>query len=396
MGDMMVAAHPHGVLFAKNSGRDANEAQGLEWHPRRHYGAGDQVSCTWIDIPQVAETSAVLLSRPFWMWGAEMGANEHGLVVGNGALYTRRRKSRRGLTGMDLVRLALERATSAQQGVEVITRLIQQHGQGGGSRHERRGAACHNSFLLADPRGALLLETAGRHWAAEVVEGVRCVSNTLTIHPFDQQHTARFRTWLVAGRERQHRTWKAAQTATSPHDLMGLLRDHGTGSRRPQPLFRWLNGSLSVPCQHGGGVLANAVTTASWISQLTPDACRHWATATSAPCLGLFKPVQVDRPVDLGPEPRDRADDSLWWRHESFHRRVLAAPSGLSSHFFDERDALEERWLTHPPESSEAFSEADDLLARWDASLRPTEPDPRPRWTQRYWQHRNARANLDI
>ena len=33
------------------------------------------LQCTYIEIDQAAETLAVVLSKPAWMWGAEMGAN---------------------------------------------------------------------------------------------------------------------------------------------------------------------------------------------------------------------------------------------------------------------------------------------------------------------------------
>ncbi|HEX9597113.1 MAG TPA: hypothetical protein VF982_09570, partial [Anaerolineales bacterium] len=76
------------LLFAKNSDREPNEAHQLIQIPAADHSAGARVQCTYVDIPQVPHTYHVLLAKPFWIWGAEMGANEHGLVIGNEALFT--------------------------------------------------------------------------------------------------------------------------------------------------------------------------------------------------------------------------------------------------------------------------------------------------------------------
>ena len=388
----MVSLTDQGILFAKNSDRDPGEAQHLEWSPAREHTAGSELRCTWITIPQVARTHGVLLSRPWWMWGAEMGANEHGVVIGNEAVFTRSRREREdGLLGMDLLRLALERADNAERAVEVIVSLLERHGQGGSCSRAHPRFSYDNSFLVADQSGAIVVETAGREWATEQVRGAaRAISNGLTIAGFASHHSDRVRSAVAGCAARSGITRRAARTANEPADLMAVLRDHG-GS--PAPGYSALNGALSAPCVHaGGGLLTNSQTTASWVSDLRDDPL-HWVTATAAPCTSIFKPVTVDVPVELGPPPGDRYDPrSLWWRHERLHRAVMGDPGGRLARYSHERDRVERRWLADPPLGAPAFAEAEALEEEWLRDvLAAGSADLRPWPVRRYW-HRQDRA----
>ena len=63
------------------------------------------LQCTDIEVEQVSKTHAVILSRPSWLWGAEMGANEHGVCIGNEAVWTKEPvREGEALLGMDLLR----------------------------------------------------------------------------------------------------------------------------------------------------------------------------------------------------------------------------------------------------------------------------------------------------
>src|SRR5512137_2047010 len=106
-------ASAHGVMIlAKNSDREPNEAQNITFIPARIHASRSMVCCTNIEIPQAEKTFACILSRPFWMFGGEMGVNEHSVAIGNEAVFTKEpyHKKNDALLGMDILRLALERA----------------------------------------------------------------------------------------------------------------------------------------------------------------------------------------------------------------------------------------------------------------------------------------------
>src|SRR5262245_36254106 len=117
--DTLVALAPatrEGVtLFAKNSDRPPRECQRVVQLARRHHPPGARVRCQYVDVPQVEETAAVMGTQPYWLWGLEQGVNEHRVAIGNETVFAREALGSRGLLGMDLVRLCLERARTADE-----------------------------------------------------------------------------------------------------------------------------------------------------------------------------------------------------------------------------------------------------------------------------------------
>ncbi|NLH06846.1 MAG: peptidase U34 [Chloroflexi bacterium] len=397
------------VIFGKNSDREPNEAHHLLLVPRARHEPGSTVKCTYIEIPQVEETYAVLLSKPFWMWGAEMGANEHGVVIGNEAVFTKVPYEKTGLLGMDLIRLALERSRTAREALDVITTLLEAHGQGGNCGFAR-DFYYHNSFIIADPTDAWVLETAGRQWAAEQVRDIRTISNGLTIGSEgdlasddlvnyavdrgwckgrDDFHFARCYSdfvYTTFGRShaRQCRTTdvlRARKGAITVESVIAALRDHGPASPDAGPDWtpaRGIGGRQI--CQHAGwGPIRGDQATGSMVSHLTPDAQTHFLTGTSAPCTSIFKPVWIDAGLpDIGPEPTGTYDEAtLFWRHEALHRATLRDYATRIRLYADERDELERGFIegalscaSAPQEERAAFSarcfeQADQAEADW-------------------------------
>ena len=366
------------VILAKNSDREPNEAQVLTHVPRAHHEPGTTVKCTYVEVPQVPETYEVLLSRPFWMWGCEMGANECGVAIGNEAVFTRVPYGKEpGLIGMDFIRLALERAATARQALDVIVELLVTYGQSGNCGFQHK-TYYHNSFIIADPGEAWVLETAGRFWAAERVRTVRSISNGLTIgrewdlaspglvehavekgwcksrddFDFARCYSDFLYTRLDGSRPRQRRSTELLEAhagQVTPETLMAVLRDHGAAAAA-DPSWNPGRGMLmDTICVHASlGPTRPSQSTGSMIAHLAPDLSTCWVTGTSAPCTGIFKPVYLGGAglPDRGPDPAGTADpESLWWTHERLHRAVIRDYAARLPVYRDERDALEATFL---------------------------------------------------
>lgn len=52
------------VIFGKNSDREPNEAQILEYRKPAVYGKGEEVKCTYISIPQVKRHTEYFFPAP--------------------------------------------------------------------------------------------------------------------------------------------------------------------------------------------------------------------------------------------------------------------------------------------------------------------------------------------
>lgn len=427
------------TVFGKNSDREPNEAHHLVRIPAADHPPDSRVKCTFIDIPQVKHTYAVLLAKPFWIWGAEMGANEHGVVIGNEAVFTKVPYEKKGaLIGMDFLRLALERASTAHEAVMIITELLAEYGQGGNCGFQHK-IYYHNSFIIADSHDAWVLETAGRHWAARQIKGVYTISNGLTIKtewdlaspnivtyaiqkgwckgPDDFDFARCYSDFLYTKfsdcRRRCGRTTDLLSSQKgniTVATVMAALRDHGEVSGTAWHPDKGLTGA-SV-CMHAGfGPIRGSQTTGSMVSHLHPDHPTHFVTGTAAPCTSIFKPVWLDEQLpDTGPVPTGTYDTAtLYWRHETLHRNTLRDYATFLQLYQAERDTLEQEFLDGAIEfarhtaaeragfASRCFAEADAAEARWLERLSSAKAQKRRNWLYTIaWDKFNRQAQMSL
>src|SRR3954451_7708464 len=247
MCDSLCAFQPERTLFAKSSDRPPGEPQVTQELEARRPATVVRTQYLELDDPGAV---AVLGSRPTWLWGLEHGVNEHRVAIGNEQLWTVDNPADQpeALTGMDLVRLGLERGRTAEEALEVVTDLLDRLGQGGiGDRDE--GKAYFSSFLFADPTAAWVLETSARSWAAREVgrdEGGVALSNRISLSTdftrasSDVAAAGDFDRWRRQTSPTAHAdkrlavTGPAARTVarsndptTGARDLVAVLRHHG-------------------------------------------------------------------------------------------------------------------------------------------------------------------------
>ncbi len=355
-----------GTFFAKNSDRPPDEVQVVDQLP--HRVAGGPLHVQYLDLGRDPGAFALpIASQPSWLWGLEHGVNEHRVAIGNEAIYTTddRWSSQPALLGMDLVRLALERARTAHEAISVLTKLIEVHGQGGSGWHGTN-EPYFSSFLVADPRSAWILETSQRSWAAKRIgTGGVAISNRISLSTdFDcSSHD------IVQGGDFQVKRDPKAPTQIADHRLaitsravsgaaivnldsiVATLRDHGP-ARPALPADIQDDWSGVSVCMHVRGYQATTSSLVSWLPIDPDEHARYWV-ALGSPCTSVFVPC-----FD-GSMPAALSQADTWHRFVALRNRVETDLTGI-----DELVAIRE---VLDPLEHELWTKADSRDPNWSS-----------------------------
>ena len=360
MCDTMGKLLPNGTaLFGKNSDRSPNEPQTLYYYPAMNH-SNKSVLTTYIKVDQVEKTKAIILSRPSWLWGGEMGVNECGVCIGNEAVFTKGRYDKMGLTGMDMLRLALERSENAKEALECLIHLLERYGQGGNCGYDHN-FYYDNSFLIMDGKELYILETSGKDW---VYKKTSCgaISNRLSIHTegtiysegtcnFAKKHTEPVYSHFSQAANRRNICSAAIEKATCISDVFAALRQH---THEKNPLC---TASVGSPCMHYGGLVGDHTTASLAVEWDENGKMTLWATGRSMPCISIFKPFAFGNTVAPVFESTDRYAPNYWLEAELFNRRLIGHK--VPPEYYAERDAIETELLSRSRNAS--FDEMKEL-----------------------------------
>ena len=425
MCDSFVALPPAtlngSVILAKSADCQINEAHALLHIPAKKHSPGEVIRATHLVIPQALETHEMFIGKSFWTYGAEIGVNEHGVAIGNEAVFTTLQKEEKfdGLMVIDMLRIGLERGKTAMGAVEAMAAVLEQFGQGGNC--ELAGNSHFDgSYLIADKTEAWVLETAGRQWVAKrLTDSIGSISNVLGIHTdYDLTSLKERLDWATTFGEPEI-VPKIGSVERQCASLLGLgknrgkvtvktafdiLRQHGEGY---DPATAPTHTDICVHAGPGDYRLWQA--TGAMAAEASPDGVMGWFTGTSGNCVSIFKPVfpGVELP-DLGPFPNEQYNPkSFWWQHELLHRRAMADFHNLVPEIRVDFELVEAGFLAEAPavlkgslkEKKEfvdyCFQSASDATQAWTKKLAIRRDlsyaDPEYR---RMWQRFNAEAGM--
>ena len=343
----------------------------------RAIAPGARVRCTWIEIPQAARDAR----RPAVAPVLDVGRRDRRQRARRrdrerGRLHERAATRRRASPAWTSCASRSSARRAPRSAVEAITALLEPPRPG--RRLRAREAELH-ATTTASSRPTRAAPSCWRRpgdtTAVErVAAGARSISNGLTIEPFagrygDALKTGAARRARAPARARIARRRRARPRPTCCASCATTAPAAGAGvphaERRP---LRAVRARRRLGRELADDGLVDRGAHAGRRASLGDRARR-------SPCTGLFKPVRVAEPLDLGPAPTDRADAaSLWWRGERLARRVAARSRAAPPALRAERDALEAPWFADPPAPAAAFAEGDRRLADWTVRVAAASP----------------------
>lgn len=394
------------TIFAKNSDRPATECQPLVFQERQQHQPTDVVHCQFLTLPQAPITYRHIGSRPYWCWGYEHGFNEHQVVIGNEALFSKLPEGTKPrLVGMEILRLGLERSRTAREAVTVMTDLISQYGQGKFANTE--GVRTYdNGYIVADPTEAYVIETAGHEWVVKQVTKPLGISNVYSVETDWTHHSPKAVDTALeqAGGQPQNGRFNFADAFTAAsraegsgamrrgrscallnqragaidaRTMMAVLSDHADGRTPHEPWRARILPGTGI-CMHPKANGEGSCSAASLVADLCADGTRlpiYWCSLYS-PCLSLFLPIFTEGalPTVLTQGDATPSDDSPWWLFYQLNRAVMRDPDHWAP-------LVRQRWQ---PFQDELFASAYGLADRALRSINAGQGEEARRWLTDY------------
>jgi hypothetical protein len=335
------------AVFGKNSDRGCNEPNLTIFVPAAAHQEAS-VECTYISIPQVVSTNACVLVKPSWTWGAEMGINEFNVAIGNEAVFTKKINKKPALIGMDYVRLALERGKTSGECLNIMIALLEEYSQGGNCGFDKN-FYYDNSYLIADPSCAYILETAGKKFVVRKIESQGNISNRLSLNgdylmtnqeadiPFAKSNSDKLYTYFSKSMTRQRSGEKMLEQwiKTDVFSMLFTLQSHISEKNL------YSKGSVGSICMHQSALGDH--TTGSMIVNLAQQNPTIWVTGCSTPCLSLFKPVYMGQLT--GPLKTDEQESLEYWLKREYLLRGIFGGHVNETKYRIRLLSLQSQWL---------------------------------------------------
>lgn len=293
---------------------------------------------------------SAFISRPNWIWGAEMGVNQHGLAIGNEAIFSKDRVPEDGLLGMDILRLALHNCQDATEAVAFITSLIELYGQGGDGGF-KSSLKYFNAFLIKDFTNAYIIETSAKKWVVSKVKNKAAISNTYSIEHdytssnlgdnginFRKEYENKIMSFFSKGVQRRDFILKQMKGQDLDlFNIMRLLRSHNSQGT--------IKRGMKSVCMHSG-LIIKSETTSSLIVDYQNDKFFIWFTGAPNPCVSLYRPI-VFALQNANQKYLHDFDTVISFNHKwsLFSRKMIANYKYFINNVKRERDELEREFV---------------------------------------------------